>query len=842
MADLGPDDIRNLTSALTKLVNKLGKSDTRQKSTTSTRVSAEEAEAASVMSARELIKSQEEINKLVKEYTNKLDNTRGIQQAIYQIDDSILAIAKQITAEEKKGNQADKKKVDALKATVKSFKAQKQELEETQEQAAMVEKKLKGVYDTLESMKNPLKKINETFKTAITKSFLSRLKETGVGTDKISTVLKRFAPAIGLAAVSLGAMFKTAMRINQEIVEMRRNFGLSEESALHLRHSIQDAAISSQILGATQADYNKAFLELVDEYGIINAQNAKLLDTQVLLTKQIGMTSESANSFRTIAESSGKTVEESLLQIKDTVIQYNQLTGDSISHRDVQREISKIGKNILANYKGNVKQLAAAVIQAKRLGISMEQASSVADKLLDIEGSITAEMTANVLTGKQMNLNRARELALQGDTVAATAEAIKQAGSYNDLIHMSYLGRKAVAEAAGVELDTLMSAAMTEKKNTLLKKRNFRDLSDIEKQRLIDQKQFTKEEIAQGIRDEQAVSVKEKMAQISDKLLTIFEKLSGPILKVVTLFEKALTYVDKISTSVKNMIPPELAEPLKKAGAIAGGTAAIAGGLMLFKGVAGFFAKAISKGAMPVTVEGGGVSGSAAETEESSSSMFSGLGKSAGRLMKAGKKGGLKGLGKAASRMAKSGLKGLTKGGLKGLGGKLPYIGSLLTTGMNIANEGFNWKSLARSGIEIGGGTLGGLLGSLALPGAGTLAGGVAGTAGGSWLADQILGPVAEVSAQAEEQDFISRPGQPPISFSKGDLIAGIDANSLNQNSNSTTTNTSKLEALLEKLIAKVDQPMQVVIGNRVIDEIDTRTGLRRGYTTKVDSGYGVFG
>lgn len=848
-------DIRNLTSALNKLVQKLSKSSGGKESSKSSRVSSEEAEASAVISSRELDKLQQSINKRHEEYKDKLDDIEGVKSTIRDIDDAILETARAITKEEKKGKAANTETLKSLRANITAYKSQKKELENTEKRAEKVKEKLKGIYETLDIIKNPLKTINESFKKAITKSFLERLQKTNISTSTISDSLKKYAPAIGIAALALGAMFKTAMHLNQEIVDIRRNFGLSEENALHLHHSIQDAAISSQILGAKQADYNKAFSELVDEYGIVNAQNKNLLDTQVLLTKQIGMTSESASSFRSIAEASGQTVEESLLQIKDTVTQYNQLTGDSISHRDVQREIAKIGKSVLANYKGDVKQLAAAVVQAKRLGMTMEQTAAVSDKLLDFESSVANEMTANVLTGKQMNLNRARELALQGKSVEAAAEAVKQAGSYEELIHMSYIGRKAVADAAGVELETLMNSAMLEKKNRLLQKRNFRDLSDMEKQRLIDQKQFTREQIEQGIRDEQAVSVKEKMAQISDKLLTIFEKLSGPILTVVNLFEKALTYIDKISTSIKNLIPPELAEPLKKAGAIAGGTAAIAGGLMLFKGVAGFFSKAISKGAMPVTnvdSESGnkssavdsksGNKSSAAESEESSSSMFSGLGKSASRLMKAGKKGGLKGILKAGSRMAKGGLRGLAKGGFKGLAGKIPLLGSLVTTGMNIANEGLNWKSIARSGLEAGGGALGGALGSLVAPGIGTAAGGYAGSAGGAWLANKLLGEAELPSGEAEEQDFISRPGQPPISFAKGDLIAGIDANSLKNQSANTTSNNSKLEMLLEKLIAKVDQPVQIIMGNRVIDEIDSRTGLRRGYTTKVDSGYGVFG
>jgi hypothetical protein len=76
------------------------------------------------------------------------------------------------------------------------------------------------------------------------------------------------------------------------------------------------------------------------------------------------------------------------------------------------------------------------------------------------------------------------------------------------------------------------------------------------------------------------------------------------------------------------------------------------------------------------------------------------------------------------------------------------------------------------------------------------------------------------------------------LAFNDDDtIVAGTDLNSKNSSSN-----MSRVEALLEKLIAKVDQPVYINMGGKVIDELDNRITLRKTYTTKVDSGYGVFG
>jgi hypothetical protein len=68
-------------------------------------------------------------------------------------------------------------------------------------------------------------------------------------------------------------------------------------------------------------------------------------------------------------------------------------------------------------------------------------------------------------------------------------------------------------------------------------------------------------------------------------------------------------------------------------------------------------------------------------------------------------------------------------------------------------------------------------------------------------------------------------------------IVAGT-----NLNSGGGGSNMSRVEVLLEKLIAKVDQPVYINMGGKVIDELDNRITLRKTYTTKVDSGYGVFG
>ena len=51
--------------------------------------------------------------------------------------------------------------------------------------------------------------------------------------------------------------------------------------------------------------------------------------------------------------------------------------------------------------------------RTKKLGLNLDTVAGIAESLLDFESSIEKQMEASVLLGRQLNLDKARELALQ---------------------------------------------------------------------------------------------------------------------------------------------------------------------------------------------------------------------------------------------------------------------------------------------------------------------------------------------------------------------------------------------------------------------------------------------
>jgi len=106
--------------------------------------------------------------------------------------------------------------------------------------------------------------------------------------------------------------------------------------------------------------------------------------------------------------------------------------------------------------------LGMAAIKARQLGIDLSTVDKIADSVLNFQSSIEAELSASLLTGKQLNLNRARELALMGDIAGLQDEILKQVGSEAELQQMNVVARKKLADAFGITVSELSRLASGE--------------------------------------------------------------------------------------------------------------------------------------------------------------------------------------------------------------------------------------------------------------------------------------------------------------------------------------------------------------------------------------------
>ena len=100
--------------------------------------------------------------------------------------------------------------------------------------------------------------------------------------------------------------------------------------------------------------------------------------------------------------------------------------------------------------------LAEAAVAAADMGLNLDKVLKVAEGLINIEQSLTKEFEAQVLTGRVLNLEKARQAAFAGNEQALIAEIQTQVGGIDDFQSMNVLQKQAISEAIGLSVSDIM--------------------------------------------------------------------------------------------------------------------------------------------------------------------------------------------------------------------------------------------------------------------------------------------------------------------------------------------------------------------------------------------------
>ena len=252
------------------------------------------------------------------------------------------------------------------------------------------------------------------------------------------------------------AFFLTqALKANKQTVELGKSLGYAGSKAESYRESMAQIARSSTNAFVTTTNLVEAFSELSKVTGFAYEFTADQLETQIKLTKQIGLSAEEAAQVQRFAVLNKKTSEETYRSfVRGLATTRNQLRV-GIDFKASLAEAVKVSGQLAANLGNNPETIAKAVVTAQALGMTLDQVSKSAESLLNFESSIENELKAELLTGKELNLERARAAALAGDQVALAEELAKNIGTAAEFTKMNRLQQNALAQAVGMTADEL---------------------------------------------------------------------------------------------------------------------------------------------------------------------------------------------------------------------------------------------------------------------------------------------------------------------------------------------------------------------------------------------------
>jgi hypothetical protein len=267
---------------------------------------------------------------------------------------------------------------------------------------------------------------------------------------------------IGLLVKGFKMFLDIGFAADKQITDLSKSMAVSHEEASTTRDRMVEIQNSGKDIFMTTKNQVEAQMELASAMGATRGFTEQQIADQVLLTKKMGLTAEEAGGIQMLAASNGITAKNVTNSIIKQTSALAKQTGIQLDNKQVVQDVAKVSGQLRLQYANNPKLIAKAVVETKKLGINMEIAANAAKGLLDFESSIENELSAELLTGKALNLERARGLALNGDSVGAAKEMLAQVGSAADFQNMNVIQQEAIAKAVGMSTDDLANSLVTQ--------------------------------------------------------------------------------------------------------------------------------------------------------------------------------------------------------------------------------------------------------------------------------------------------------------------------------------------------------------------------------------------
>ena len=323
------------------------------------------------------------------------------------------------------------------------------ELEELGEEGAVVFEKLKDSFGTFDEA---IVKGGDDLEEALTieAKDLDGLEDMRKSLKKFSAIAS--SPEL-MGALAIGLVVKLFTDLASQANEVRRELGLSVGESARLGTQISVLSKGFSLIGGDGQQLLEFVKGINTEFGSINELSFKTLINFGLLQLRTGLTGDSAAKLaKSIQDIQGGSLETSLNMIS-TFESMSRTAG--VAPKAILEDIAQNTEMFAKFAKDGGKNIAKAALAAKKLGLELSAVDKIAESLLDFESSIEAQMEAQVLLGRQINLDKARELALSGNLEGVLEEVKRQVGGAAEFARLNVVQRKALAASVGLEVSEM---------------------------------------------------------------------------------------------------------------------------------------------------------------------------------------------------------------------------------------------------------------------------------------------------------------------------------------------------------------------------------------------------
>ena len=254
--------------------------------------------------------------------------------------------------------------------------------------------------------------------------------------------------AAGLVLGGLITLFSSIANLTDQVGEKFGAIGVTE-----FGKELSDAGATATRLGFSFDDMAGSVEELSSNFGVSFDDAIGISESTMDTARALGISAkESAQLTGILMTMAGLSADTAQNFLKQTAALAKSA---GVAPAAVMSDIAGSSADIAGFMKDGGDNIAQAAVKARTLGINIGDVSKAARGMLEFQSSIKDEMTASVMIGRQLNFQKARELALAGDLENFQNEILRQVGDESEFLSLNVLQREALAKAAGFELDSL---------------------------------------------------------------------------------------------------------------------------------------------------------------------------------------------------------------------------------------------------------------------------------------------------------------------------------------------------------------------------------------------------
>jgi len=524
-------------------------------------------------------RSQFEINQAIEE---QIKSATKLKQEIQQIEDLSNSVSKNFGVKTFGALSDITKSIPGLKRFSEPFNKAAEAAREVGTQNVINKKDLQTSLDTngkgLTKEKIKQLGLEKELGNLTGSAAAKKIKSLGLEAKSQSTLLagaKSLGPSLAKSfgpALIITELVQAFIKLDNLAGDTAKSMGISYDEATQLNSEFNAIANASGNIFVTTQGINESFNQINAALGTNANLSEELLVTQTQLTKQAFYSVEAATEISKLSLATGKPSKEIVTTFLGQAKALNLVNKTAINEKQLIEGISKTSKGILATFAAQPGKLIEASYAAKKVGLELNEIKGIQDSLLNIESSIAAEFEAEVLTGQQLNLERARYYALTNNIAGLSQELTKQGIDQTKFAGMNVLQQESVAQAMGLSRDQLggmlldqaalskLTRGDTEenrKKLALLKEQGFSAQAIAE----LGQEEFDRQLASASMQDrfnasmeklrEVFVTVVQSLMPLIDIFASVFELL-GPIMAILDpMIQATLVGVSLIIDLVK---------------------------------------------------------------------------------------------------------------------------------------------------------------------------------------------------------------------------------------------------------------------------------------------------